>query len=685
MVEGRYRIIRTLGEGGMGSVFLAEHALIKRRVAIKILHPELATDADVIERFMNEARAAGTLGHPNIVESTDMGFVHSHVPYIVFEFLEGALLTDEIYRVGGLPVRRAVRIATQIASALHAAHNAGVVHRDLKSDNVFLTDEDDVFDHVKVLDFGISRFLAVDDKQKGMVMGTPEFMAPEQITDPEHVDRRADIYALGVILYEMLTARRPFATDEDPRQLMKRIVREAPPPMMRPEVPHGLSDMIMSKLLAKSPDQRYQRMSDVEAALEMFVTRSDGTPMPTRRSQPIPVAIEDDESNITDIARRSRTMPRPSTASTTPTGIEPVRLGMPPHVRKTYALYAIAGLGVAIGALGIAFGLKGSKHEVIAKAPSPEVKPAVAQPVAKQVEKILVQLDADVANARLTFRRRSITAPSTMQINATDVMEIVEVTAPGYKTARYWLTFDRPTHLHAHLAKGAGIAEATEEDTLVALGEVEARQVPIVHPAAAAVTVAVKPTIDRTVARDKPAIAPRKIGKAAADEAPQVAAAPEAPVEVATTQPEPAAEAPKLDPTIDPKPEQPKPEEAKPETIDPGPTKPVAVAAVEAPRPADPASPAVIDADTTEAVANGHRTEINKCFADGKKKDSALKGTVNLQLQVDAGGKVHRVQVQSSLKDPLVAACVVKSANAWKFPARANGDVATVSYPFAVN
>jgi len=297
IVEGRYRIIRTLGEGGMGTVFLAEHALIKRRVAIKILHPELATDANVIERFMNEARAAGTLGHPNIVESTDMGFTHNHVPYIVFEFLEGALLTDEIYRVGGLPVRRTVRIASQIASALTAAHNAGIVHRDLKSDNVFLTDKDDAFDHVKVLDFGISRFLMLDDKQKGLVMGTPEFMAPEQITDPESVDRRADVYALGVILYEMLTARRPFASEDDPRQLMHRIVHEEVPPLMRPEVPHALQEAIITKMLAKNPDRRYQTMADVEAALESFITRSDGTPLPTRRSQPIAVIDMEGETS----------------------------------------------------------------------------------------------------------------------------------------------------------------------------------------------------------------------------------------------------------------------------------------------------------------------------------------------------------------------------------------------------
>jgi serine/threonine-protein kinase len=247
VLDGRYRIVKVIGEGGMGTVYLAEHVLIHRRVAVKVLHPEYATDAEVIERFMNEARAAGTLGHPNIVESTDMGFTGNHVPYIVFEYLEGTLLTDEVYRVGGLPVRRAVRIAQQIASALHAAHNAGIVHRDLKSDNVFLTDKDDALDHVKVLDFGISRFLEKEDEatRTGMVMGTPEFMAPEQITAPDSVDKRADIYALGVILYEMLTARRPFSNDEDPRALMHRIVNNPPPPLQRPEVPHGLGEMIL--------------------------------------------------------------------------------------------------------------------------------------------------------------------------------------------------------------------------------------------------------------------------------------------------------------------------------------------------------------------------------------------------------------------------------------------------------
>jgi serine/threonine-protein kinase len=271
-VEGRYRIVKPLDQGGMGTIYLAEHVLIKRKVAIKVLRPEFATDAEVVERFMNEARAAGTLGHPNIVESTDMGFTKEGVPYIVFEFLEGTLLVDEIYRLGGLTLRRALRIANQIASALHAAHTAGIIHRDLKSENIFLTNKDDRPDHVKVLDFGISRFMEAesDSSGRGVVMGTPEFMAPEQVTTPDKVDRRADIYAVGVILYEMLAARRPFKADPDPQVVLQKVVSEPPPPLAKSEAPPGLSELIIERLLAKDPDRRFQTMKELQAAIEAF-------------------------------------------------------------------------------------------------------------------------------------------------------------------------------------------------------------------------------------------------------------------------------------------------------------------------------------------------------------------------------------------------------------------------------
>ncbi|HEY6036839.1 MAG TPA: serine/threonine-protein kinase [Kofleriaceae bacterium] len=263
-VEGRYKILKELDRGGMGSVFLAEHQLIKRRVALKLLRADLAEDADVLDRFMNEARAAGTLGHPNIVESTDMGFTREGVPYIVFEFLEGSLLTDEIYRVRGLPPRRVFRIARQIASALHAAHQAGIVHRDLKSDNVFLTDRDESNDHVKVLDFGISRFVEDDSpRDRAQVIGTPQFMAPEQITNPEAVDRRTDVYALGVIIYEMLAAARPFDNAGDPDALFRQIVSEPPPPIDVPDMPPGFETMLFERFLAKSPDEPARELGKV--------------------------------------------------------------------------------------------------------------------------------------------------------------------------------------------------------------------------------------------------------------------------------------------------------------------------------------------------------------------------------------------------------------------------------------
>jgi serine/threonine protein kinase len=322
VIEGRYRIQQTIGSGGMGTVFLAEHVMIKRRVAIKVLHPELSTNPDIVKRFLNEARAAGTLGHPNIVESFDMGVTPQHVMYIVFEYLEGTLLSDEVYRCGGLPVRRALRIADQIASALSAAHTAGIVHRDLKSENIFLTDKEDALDHVKVIDFGISRFLEAGFERTGRggaLMGTLEFMAPEQVTTPESVDHRADVYALGIVLYEMLSASVPFRLEtkpEPPRKtrgrtpdvdaahaLFHQIVTARPPPIARFDAPPGLAEMIEEKLLAKDPAKRFQSMKDVQGAIAAFagiVKSRAGTsvppinePMqPISESKPVPAAIK---------------------------------------------------------------------------------------------------------------------------------------------------------------------------------------------------------------------------------------------------------------------------------------------------------------------------------------------------------------------------------------------------------
>jgi serine/threonine-protein kinase len=282
VVEGRYKILQPIAAGGMGTVFLAEHWLIKRRFAMKILRSEYATDATMIRRFMNEALAAGTLGHPNIVESTDMGFTKTDVPYIVFEYVEGTSLAAEIDQHGAFPIPRAIHIAYQIASALDAAHQADIIHRDLKAENILLVNKPEP-DHVKVIDFGISRFMTASDRTAigSTLTGTPEYMAPEQILTPDDVDRRCDIYALGIVLYEMLAGHVPFALPpgakllldmDTAHALLARILEERPPLFSRTDAPPGLIEMVIDKLLAKKPADRYQSMKQVQRALEAFAS-----------------------------------------------------------------------------------------------------------------------------------------------------------------------------------------------------------------------------------------------------------------------------------------------------------------------------------------------------------------------------------------------------------------------------
>jgi tRNA A-37 threonylcarbamoyl transferase component Bud32 len=384
-IEGRYRVIKQLDQGGMGTVVLAEHVLIKRRVAVKILKSDLAADADAVERFMNEARAAGTLGHPNIVESTDMGFMRNGIPYIVFEYLEGTLLVDEVYRLGGLPLRRTLKIAHQIAFGLDAAHNAGIVHRDLKSENIFLTDKDERPDHVKVLDFGISRFAEVeaDSGRRSQVMGTPEFMAPEQITSPERVDRRTDIYALGVIMYEMLAARRPFKNDGDPHAVLRQVVHDPPPALARSDLPPGLPEMLFDKLLAKDPTSRYATMKDVQQALEAFYNIA----RPGTSITPLSIPITQLTNQVTNgVALRAATG---RVATPLPLPDAPARAA-----RKAIAAFLVVG-GVAVAAGAGLLVLGGNATQ------TGSADPAVLASLKADADKLAGVLDAEARAVRL--------------------------------------------------------------------------------------------------------------------------------------------------------------------------------------------------------------------------------------------------------------------------------------------
>ena len=272
VIAGRYAIERVIGRGGMGYVFEAKHVAVGRRVAVKILRPEAARSAEAVTRFHREARAAASIGHKRIVEVLDFGHGDDGA-YLVMELLEGADLASIVREKGALPVARAVGIARQVADGLRAAHAQGIVHRDLKSGNVFVSQRDGR-DSVKILDFGVSKVIALDEVEgegpsthQGALLGTPHTMAPEQGTDGRSVDHRADLYALGCILFEMLTGTLPF-TGSTPVEVLYKHVHEAPrrPSSLRPDgtIPRALDDLVV-KLLAKD---REKRPPDAQALID---------------------------------------------------------------------------------------------------------------------------------------------------------------------------------------------------------------------------------------------------------------------------------------------------------------------------------------------------------------------------------------------------------------------------------
>ncbi len=202
---GAYRIQKRIGEGGMGSVWLAEHTMLGRRAAIKVLHPEFSTKPEIVTRFFNEARAATAIAAPGIVQIFDFGHHTDGSAYIVMELLDGEPLDQRLARLGALAVPDALRIMRQVASALGAAHARGIVHRDVKPENIFIVRDSEVAsgERAKVLDFGIAK-LASDQgavrTQTSAVMGTPLYMSPEQCRGAGHVDQRSDVYSLGCVL-----------------------------------------------------------------------------------------------------------------------------------------------------------------------------------------------------------------------------------------------------------------------------------------------------------------------------------------------------------------------------------------------------------------------------------------------------------------------------------------------------
>ena len=277
-LDGRYRIEKKIGEGGMGVVFAAKHMIIERPLAIKVLRREVMRDAGTIKRFEQEAKAASRIGHPNIVDVTDFGTTPEGMTYSVMEYIKGETLARVNRQMAPLALPRIFRIASQLARALGAAHDKGIVHRDLKPDNVFLVDRDGRADFVKIVDFGIAKMQPLDGNaggarltKVGSVFGTPEYMAPEQAAGRSDTDGRVDIYALGIIMYEMVTGKLPHKGDSTVRTIaMQMLDAPVPPTQLRPDlnIPSEVEAVIL-KALAKKRELRYQTMGELLAALEV--------------------------------------------------------------------------------------------------------------------------------------------------------------------------------------------------------------------------------------------------------------------------------------------------------------------------------------------------------------------------------------------------------------------------------
>jgi eukaryotic-like serine/threonine-protein kinase len=262
LFDGRYRIQRKLGAGGMADVYLAEDQELGRRVAIKILNGRHANDDQFIERFRREAKNAAALNHPNIVSIYDRGEAEDTY-YIAMEFLDGRTLKELIVGRGAAPINVAVEYARQILSALRFAHRHGIVHRDIKPHNVLVDGEG----RVKVTDFGIARAGTSQMTETGSIVGTAQYLSPEQARGGE-VDPRSDLYSLGIVLYELLTGKTPFDGETPVEIAMKHLSNAPKPPSaLRPDVPPEL-DMVVLRALAKNPDDRYQSADEMEADLD---------------------------------------------------------------------------------------------------------------------------------------------------------------------------------------------------------------------------------------------------------------------------------------------------------------------------------------------------------------------------------------------------------------------------------
>lgn len=351
LIEGKYRIVRLLGEGGMGSVYEGENIRINRRVAIKVLHAGYTGNAEVVQRFEREAQAAGRIGNDHILEIIDLGSFSNGEHFIVMEYLDGEPLGARIHRRGRLNPDELAPIIRQTLVGLEAAHEVGIVHRDLKPDNIYLLkNKAGTTDFVKIIDFGISKFQPLSGDgmrmtRTGAVMGTPYYMSPEQASGSQEADQRSDLYAIGVILFEAVTGRVPFDAATFNQLMFKIVLSEVPTAnSIATDLDTDFSSMI-SKAMARDPRHRFQSSREFIEVLDQWTSRAGRVP-----------ALSPEVEKTASVERSPATAPAKTGvnwATSHPDSVEPLPIKRIPILAL---VLGFAGLLVAGGGAFLAFG-----------------------------------------------------------------------------------------------------------------------------------------------------------------------------------------------------------------------------------------------------------------------------------------------------------------------------------------
>jgi serine/threonine-protein kinase len=501
VLSGRYRIDRLLGEGGMGAVYQAEHTLMRKRMAVKVLHPEMSRMPEVVARFEREAMAAAHIDHPNVASATDFGKLDDGSFFLVLEYVEGQSLRDAIAQ-GRLELGRAIHVARQIASALARAHGLGIVHRDLKPENIMLVARDGDTDFVKVLDFGIAKVpvgeIVGEPKapeggqvltQLGMVYGTPEYMAPEQALG-QVVDPRADLYALGVMTFEMIVGGRPYENASKVALLGMHVT--APIPSMAQRAPEANVpleiDAIVQRLLAKEAAARFVDARELVEALDAVAVQLAAQGRIAEQVAPASLSRTSSASNAdrsgpnlaigvgpTSLARRATGAPSSVLASAKAT-LETVARRAPPWLPPRMAALGAGAVALVLLALVAAFasgpsGSKSAKANVGGTSASSSAPPPPPDP---KVDQILAEAQANVDRGNFAIAIDALTPLEKGPTDRADVHALLERALLGAHDARrameeagLWLAADPGAAKDLKLeedVRNAALVHETQDD-----------------------------------------------------------------------------------------------------------------------------------------------------------------------------------------------------------------------------